>query len=453
MNDNTEQLIEEWLEGSLDVDQQDELSAWLKEDPERMEQFVEANVREQILRHVTKGVLVAEEVQAVAPSPVARRRRSRGWIVTIAASLAASLLVTVGWFANRERAVERVDPFVSVAAVQELSGQLKVGDRLGSEIVEIDSGLVRLLFDDGVEVTLQGPARYELNALGKTRLHAGLLTATVPPGAEGFLVSTPVAEVVDLGTVFGVALDDDGVARVSVFDGEVEITPTDSDQTSLVHEGESVQISGNRKVKSFNFDDVAFESIWPVASGIAGSSGAFRFAPPWPRRMGQVQSDSAIFVLPEGYAQTLEEPLRVNATSFGTYGVMANLTDGELPAGSRVKSFLLQFKPVDQRPENVGPPQNRLDPNEIKRIVGEITFDQPVLGLIIRGDDLRATDGQFSVRGGQVPQKGRALELFGTPRDDVITLSEDCRTVKLDLAAFGKFSDQVRVIVDQPLAK
>ena len=76
-----------------------------------------------------------------------------------------------------------------------------------------------------------------------------------------------------------------------------------------------------------------------------------------------------------------------------------------------------------------------------------------MLGLIVRGDDLRASDLRFSVRGGQVPQKGRALELSGTARDDIVTLGEDRRTVKLDLAAFGLFSDQVRVIVDQSLVK
>lgn len=452
MNEETEHLIEQWLERSLDDDKQEKLAARLKEDPAGMQQFVEMNVREQMLRHIAKGVLVADVVHAVAPVPSKTLRRSSLWIVTVGAGLAICLS-TIGWFINREPNLQPVILFVSVAAVQDVDGPFDVGDRLGAELIEINSGLIRLLFDDGVEVTLQGPARYELNALGRTRLHAGLLTATVPPGAEGFLVDTPTAEVVDLGTVFGVQLVDDGVARVSVFDGEVEVTPTDGNTKSLVQEGETVHIGDDREVESSAFDTVSFEKIWPVASGIAGSSGAFRFAPPWPRRMGMVQSDSEIFVLPEGYPQTLDEPLRLNATSAGSFRVAADLTDSELPALSRVKSFLLQFKPIDRRPGNAGSPSNRTDAHELKRIVGDITFDQPVLGLIIRGADLRSSDGRFSVRGGQIPQKGRALELFGTPRDDMITLSEDLRTVQLDLAAFGVFSDQVRVIVAQPLAK
>lgn len=444
MSEDPEYMIERWLEGSLDVEQHEQLSAWLKEDPERMQQFVEANVRDQMLRQVVKGVLFADEVQAVTPMPVETPRRSRAWLI---AAIVAVCLGAIGWFPQFAPQLHPTIQFASVAAVQDAGGPLKVGDRLGAEFIEIDSGLVRLQFDDGVEVTLQGPARFELNALGKTRLHAGLLTATVPPGAEGFLVDTPTAQVVDLGTVFGVQLADDGVASVSVFDGEVEITPTNGTKTSLVQEGETVRIADNRKIESSAFDTTSYEKLWPVASGIARSSGAFRFAPPWPRRMGMVQSDSEIFVLPEGYAQTLQEPLFVNATSPGSFRVEADLADAELPAGSRVKSFLLQFKPVDRRPGKAGPPETPSSPGDLKRIVGEITFDQPVLGLIIRGDDLRASDGRFSLRGGQVPQKGRALELFGTPRDDMVSLSKDRRTVKLDLAAFGIFSDQVRVIV------
>ena len=42
---------------------------------------------------------------------------------------------------------------------------------------------------------------------------------TVPPGAEGFRVDTPSAQVVDLGTAFGIEQFADGTSKVSVFDG------------------------------------------------------------------------------------------------------------------------------------------------------------------------------------------------------------------------------------------
>ncbi len=459
MSDEIESLIDQWLEGSLDAARHDELTTWLQENPEQMRRFVEANVRHQLLCDVARAALVEDEVHEVASISQKRPRRSTARIVAWA-SLAACLLIAGGWMLKTGGRIQPIAPFLSVAMIQGANvSELKMGDRLGARTIEIAKGIVRLQFDDGVEVTLQGPANYELIAPGRTRLQTGLLTATVPPGAEGFKVLTPMAEVVDFGTAFGIELAGDGRTVVSVFDGEVEVTPTAKGATKnmgdrrLVREGEAVRVTTSHEIQSSEFNPIVFVKIWPASSGIVESTGAFRFAPPWPRRMGLIQSDTDIFVLPEGYAATLEEPLALNVTSPGKCRVTDDFTPDELPPGTRVKSFLLQFNPINQRGGKPGPPATRPDPDQLKRIVGDITFDRPVLGLIVQGDDLRASDDRFSVRGGQVPQKGRALELSGTPRDDVVELSEDRRTVKLDLAAFGSFSDQVRVIVDQSRTK
>lgn len=450
-----DQLMEQWLESSLDAGKQAELSNWLKDHPEQMQRFVESNIREQMLCDAARGLLLSDQVHELTPSLNKPPHWSTKRIVMVAASVAACLMFALFLMQKSEHvepAIEPsvIEPFASVAAIDQTDSALRNGDRLGNTTIEIQRGLIRLQFDDGVEVTLQGPARYELISPGKTRLHSGLLTATVPPGAEGFQVSTPTAEVVDLGTAFGIEIDSEGIPVVSVFDGEVEVTPADSGAGRLVQEGEAVRVTQRHEIQAAKFDAAVFEKVWPVASGVSGSTGAFRFAPHWPRPMGLLQSNTDIFVLPEGYARILSEPIRVNVTSPGKVRFAADLTTADIPSGKRVKSFLLQFRPLDQRDE-AGPPQLQPNPNELKRIVGEITFNRPVLGLIVVGDDLRASDGLFSKRGGQFPQKGRALELSGTPRDDTITLSDDRRTVKLDLAAFGIFGDHVRVIVDQSL--
>jgi FecR protein len=455
VSDPNENLIEKWLDGSLDGGEQDVLLAWLKEKPQHMRRFVEANLRQQMLCDAAAGELMIDKVNLIAPAPIPVPaltdipRRSTRQVMAFLGGLATCLLIAIGWWFRTATLVPHLDPFVSIAMVQEIDGDLSVGDRLASTTIQINRGMLRLAFDDGVEVTLQGPADYELTALGKTRLHRGLLTATVPPGAVGFLVSTPHAEVVDLGTAFGVALDEDGNSEVSVFDGEVEVQPNRDRKKKLVQEGQTVRVTKTNEIESSKFAAGVYETLWPVSSGIAGSTGAFRFAAPWPRRMGLAQSNTDIFVLPEGYAQTLSESLSVNITATGKYRLLP-LAAKELSAGTRVRSFLLQFKPVD---EGNGATPDATAPDQLQRIVGDITFDRPVLGLIVNGDELRASDAKFSVRSGQVPQKGRGLELFGTPRDDVVSLSEDRHTVKLDLAAFGAYADQVRVIVDQSITK
>lgn len=471
MNSEMEDLIERWLEGSLEPDQESQLVDWLSEDPSRLQNFVEINIRDQMLRDAASGLSMESQGERAMRSRVPAhrslwKRASSKRLATAIASLAACLLIAFAWFdqlsqeAGMPKSMLSITmdsvPFVSVVAAHDVAAldvdqSLSIGDRLAGQIIELRSGLLRLLFDDGAEVTLQGPARYELVSLGKTRLHSGLLTATVPPGAEGFQVDTPTAEIVDLGTVFGVELAEDGFAKVSVFDGEVEVKPTGQPEASLVKAGESVQVGDAATIERADLDLKTYEKVWPVASGIVGSTGAFRFAPPWPRPMGLLKSDSEIYVLPEGYSQSLDEPLQVDIARPGRYRTVNELTKNTLSVGTRVKSFLLQFRPLDQSDSASKSTTKRLNPDDIKRIVGEITFDRPVLGLIVRDDQLRLSDGRFSVRGGQVPQRGRALELGGTPRDDVVMLSQDRRTVTLDLAAFGLFSDQVRVIVDHSL--
>ncbi|MCP4786438.1 MAG: FecR domain-containing protein, partial [Fuerstiella sp.] len=184
---------------------------------------------------------------AAEPSSVGTHRRT--WLAV--AALAACFLGIVGFAAWRQRDANTnnrvaIDPsddvsFASIARVVDVqwsdNRRFVQGERLDAGRVSFASGVVRLQFDDGVEVTLEGPADYELIALGKTRLHTGLLSATVPPGAEGFRVDTPSARVIDLGTAFGIRLDDSGVAEVSVFDGLVDVVPHDSEETRRLKEG------------------------------------------------------------------------------------------------------------------------------------------------------------------------------------------------------------------------
>jgi len=59
----------------------------------------------------------------------------------------------------------------------------------------------------------------------------GKLTAFVPPSAKGFTVMTPVAEVVDYGTEFGVTVDKSGETETSVFKGEVDFRAVADEKT------------------------------------------------------------------------------------------------------------------------------------------------------------------------------------------------------------------------------
>ncbi len=423
------------MDGRATEGQQQQLASLLRDDE---------SARDEYLAYVDMHAILAtdlsfmQNVSAEKQPEVVRPASSKRWIqVASIAGLALCLLIAVTLIMNNAPKAPQASQFSSVVFASDAGVKLKVGDRLGAETIRVESGFVRLQFDDGVDVTLEGPAEYELIELGKTRLTSGLLTATVPQGAEGFQVNTPTAEVVDLGTSFGIDLREDGFSRVSVFDGEVEVAATDATEKQLLTEGESVRIGVDQEIEEVDFDPQPFEKVWPISSGIAGSSEVFRFVPPWPKRIRFVQSDDDIFVAAEGYVVDLDKALQVNISEPGEYERVDDLTPLELPVGEQIRSYILHFSPTENR-----------RPRDAKRVSGSITFDRPVLGLIVQHEELLASMRRFARRGAGEIQHRRQLDLNGRNNGDRITLSEDRKTVTLDLISPGRNTDLVRVIVD-----
>ena len=89
--------------------------------------------------------------------------------------------------------------------------------------VTFQSGSVSLRFLLGVDVDLVGPVDLELVSPKRAILHRGQLTADVDPSAHGFTIETPHADIIDLGTKFGVNVQESGKADVVVFEGRVDI--------------------------------------------------------------------------------------------------------------------------------------------------------------------------------------------------------------------------------------
>jgi hypothetical protein len=100
----------------------------------------------------------------------------------------------------------------------EADGRLPAGRRL-----VLAAGVAKIAFDSGAHVILEGPAEFEPLSPTGGLLSQGLLSARVTPAARGFVVRTPDATVVDLGTEFGVAVDQGRLSDVEVFAGRVEV--------------------------------------------------------------------------------------------------------------------------------------------------------------------------------------------------------------------------------------
>lgn len=121
---------------------------------------------------------------------------------------------------------------------QESERQFTVGDAVSVGVVGLESGVAQIEFFCGATVILEGPARLVLESSTIARLKSGRLRAQVPPAARGFQIHADELRVVDLGTEFGVAVND-GEADVQVFDGEVELYQSNGEQR-LVTAGNAI---------------------------------------------------------------------------------------------------------------------------------------------------------------------------------------------------------------------
>ncbi|MEM1294565.1 MAG: FecR family protein [Verrucomicrobiota bacterium] len=417
-----EEKISAYLDETLTRDEMDELATWIKADPANASQFARASMLHDRLQSEMSAMKA--EAKKIVPFPIP-------WLAAAGAAAAAIVLALGIWQVSQSSSPD----FVTIVRVEETD--LEVGQRRGAGLIQLDTGMLRMLFDSGVEVTLQGPAQFELVKEDLMLLSTGLLTANVPPGAEGFRVDTPTAQITDLGTAFGVHLGLDGTSHVSVFDGEVEVEEPESGTRKLLTEGQEVIVTPDHKVESVSLDTTPYEKLWPVSTGIESSDGAFELAPPWPRRLPLHSSDDHAFVAPDGYRMKLARSLKVNASKPGAVVVPDDLTPAEIPAGTPLRSYILHY-----RPEELAPRRFPI------RLSGTITFDQPIAGLIVSSNEFLASVGVFSSRKVGEKHPRRELELSGDQKGDRFELSDDMRTLTVDFAGSRRAFDVIRVLVD-----
>ena len=124
---------------------------------------------------------------------------------------------------------------------------------LANQHFRLLSGLAEITFADGAKVLLEGPATFNAQNNRQGHLQIGNLVAKVPKGAEGFTIVTPTANIVDLGTEFGISVSGDGTAEAHVFKGQVDVfakSATSNKPATLsrhLHAGQAVQIIAGKK--------------------------------------------------------------------------------------------------------------------------------------------------------------------------------------------------------------
>ncbi len=234
--------IADFFDGRVDGDSFRRFGEWLEADPANLAAFVDHLQVEEDIRRLS----LYDDVSRYADSEnQAARGNGRPLkllettvlhrLGIVAVATAASLMVALLVFRdNREPAVELL--FKGGAAAESPAIVATLGDireprwqansyasgqhfTIGSAL-NLVSGAAQLTFETGAVLVMQGPCQLDLGENSISLSH-GRVSAVVPPSASGFSVLTPSSEVIDIGTEFGVSVDETDGTQVHVFSGEV----------------------------------------------------------------------------------------------------------------------------------------------------------------------------------------------------------------------------------------
>jgi hypothetical protein len=263
MPDELRELADATCNGTLSMAQRDRLEDIVGQDESaRLAYLAYLDIHAQLSWEGRSGTIAetgaaadsaampAPDASAPAPRKTASRRttrRRRGfWWTAVTAIAAAVLLVAVTGL----RQIWQPAPAPEYAAVwgrglnavwqdSRSEGETPLpspGDGILPGVYRLEQGIARLDFRGGAEVTCEAPATIELVDGQTGRLHDGRLVARMLRGRPaGFIIHTPMVDIVDRGTEFGVAVDSEGKTFVQVFEGHVDaqLTANEAGDTSI----------------------------------------------------------------------------------------------------------------------------------------------------------------------------------------------------------------------------
>lgn len=286
------------LEGEITQDQFRELQKCIKDDPETREYYYEflmvyiglgsyghcgvsffkysdtADDYETILSRMAEEERVAPGIQVAKPVKVPEsvektesyqsgRTFNKTSLITAIVSLAALIVIIC--------CVNLLEPRQSVALLTDAmhavwsSGSERY-DRGDSFIrshkgIELNSGIIKLKFEYGTEIILEGPCVFSCVSPEQLQLHSGKVFVRVPAGAEGFTVRTATSRIFDLGTEFGVDAGQDGKTSLHMFKGKALLmtaSDKDNDTSMIAKAGQACQIDDMGNIQSIGLGRTEF---------------------------------------------------------------------------------------------------------------------------------------------------------------------------------------------------
>lgn len=484
---DTSNLLSEFLDGELSEEQLDAFATRLQENPELIEsvrrelEFIDLieqstapersfqafinGLETRVHAEETAGEFIAELLpklkaidereadRKIVPFPFPLPFARRSWAgVAAAAAAVAALIAIPAVLINRDggnlqavQAVATMGKISEDAVWERTSESIEWAD--GSQVmagtpVRLRAGTVRLNFENGNTVTIEGPADLRIMSSSEGFLREGKVLAQVSPENDPFVIHAPNLEVSVDGATAGVSVSEGNHVEASQLSQNGAASTRQSDgMLSRIRPGETVIASPSMAgLASVPFDHRPFHNHLPLLSGVESYSSPVQFGIPGApaRTSADDASDQpgAIHVVLESDRLRLRERLEVDLVPGSE---VANHDKPAIENRKQVRSYLVQLG-TTQRQQPVGADGF---------VEASITFDRPILGVSTTADTLDDSDSLTGHEEGTMTLASLGLADRGLQTGDRVQITGDGgRTLDLHMKLGARTSlGQLRVFV------
>lgn len=361
-----------------------------------------------------------------------------GWTGHVVRLVAAAAAIAVGAFVIGQVAAGRFAATPALASVVKATPDAiwvegaspRHDGTLSPGLYELKSGVVSMRLSSGGELTVEGPARFEVGEDASTEVHAGIALARAPKEEDGISLRSRGLHVSDAARLIGIDARAEGATEAIVFNGDGGICLDGSGKCRDLSEFEAVKADHRRdRLVDVPYNPRAFSKAWAMVAGVENNLGPVKIELPGSviSAAGGVEGEVRVFVENEAFRP--EGGVEVDQIAVGAFA-SAKPNPGEaLQASGELRSYLLQLTPSD----GTGAKED---------VETSLTFDHPVVGVIFSSDRLENSDAAV---GSSLPaaQERRGLD----SGEGEILLSDDRRTLNLRFHGGSEHAEQVRVLV------
>jgi len=290
------ELTRRYLDGDATPEEVVELENRMVADPQLMEDFLRYARIDASLTGVVNdsGTLLDYE-------PV-KKKPQRVWAIAAVITLSFLLLAQLlnqSWGDKNRQEIARLGKIENCRWTNHEKIPLSGDPVIEGQRIEISSGKVALLYHNGARMELNGPCIIEAISEKETFLTMGTVDVVADsPGSHGFMVRSPTSTFEDLGTAFSASVAPDGLSRLDVSAGKVNLIVDHDHKHRLLQAGQTMLVEpGERKIltrieSGDESRDFRFPSIVPpssqdyadISQGFASASvgrGLLRSRPNW----------------------------------------------------------------------------------------------------------------------------------------------------------------------------